>query len=395
MDRYPVWAEVDLDAIAHNCREVGKIIGPARGILLVVKADAYGLGAIAVAHEAARSGVGRLAVATLDEGVELREAGVDLPILMFNPPLAGEAERVVRHEIEPSIIDVASGREYAAACRDAGVVGRYQVEIDTGMGRWGIFARDAVSFLRELSLIDGIELAGIYTHFPATSRDQTSFSLEQIRAFDRLIAALAAAGIRPPVVHAANSACICWGLEGSFRDFVRPGILVYGYLDRSRLPEGVTIRSAIALKSRIVQVRACRGGETISYGLTYRVPHPTRIATVPVGYGHGYHRRLSNGGEVLIRGRRAPIVGEITMDALMVDCGGVPEAEPGDEVVLIGNMGEEEISVAELAQRTGRLPYEVTLAIGRRVPRVYTRSQRALWARTMLGSRSFEGPAGS
>ncbi|MFH1679508.1 MAG: alanine racemase [Candidatus Eisenbacteria bacterium] len=391
MDRYAVWAEVDLDAIAHNCQEIRKLIGPRRGILLVVKADGYGLGAIAVAHEAARSGVERLAVATLDEAVELREAGVDLPILMFNPPLTGEAERVVRHEIEPSIISAGSAREYAEACRKKGVVGRYQVEIDTGMGRWGVFAEGAVPFLEELSKIEGIELSGLYTHFPATAKDQIAFSLEQIRSFDRLIAAIRAAGIPPPLLHAANSACICWGLEGSFYDCVRPGILLYGFIDPSRLPAAISIRPAIAFKSRIVQARSCRGGETISYGLTYRVPYPTRIATVPVGYGHGYDRKLSDGGEVLIRGRRVPIVGQITMDALMVDCGKVPEAEAGDEVVLIGRMGGEEISVAELAGLTGRLPYEITLAIGRRVPRVYTRSQRPLWARTMLGSRSFDG----
>ncbi|MBM3321287.1 MAG: alanine racemase [Candidatus Eisenbacteria bacterium] len=391
MDRYPVWAEVDLDAIAHNSREIRKLIGPKRGIILVVKADGYGLGAIAVAHEAARSGVERLAVATLDEAVELREAGVDLPILMFNPPMAGEAERVARYEIEPSIIHIGSAREYAEACRKRGVVGRYQVEIDTGMGRWGIFVREAVRFLAELAAIDGIELAGIYTHFPATSKDQIACSLEQIRSFDRLIAALRAEGIEPPLVHAANSACLCWGLEGTYLDAVRPGILLYGFIDPEKVPPGISIRSAVALKSRVVQARKCEGGETISYGLTYRVPGPTTIATVPVGYGHGYNRRLSNGGEVIIRERRVPIVGQITMDAFMVDCQKVPEVEAGDEVVLIGRMGEEEISVAELAERTDRLAYEVTLAIGRRVPRVYTRSQRPLWARTMLGSRSFDG----
>jgi alanine racemase len=386
-----VWAEVDLDAIAHNCQELRKIIGPRRGILFVVKADGYGLGAIAIAHEAARSGVERLAIATLDEGIELREAGVDLPILMFNPPLAGEADRVVRYELEPSIISVSSAREYADACRKAGVVGPYQVEIDTGMGRWGVFARDAVPFMQELAAIDGIALAGLYTHFPATSKDQIAFSLEQIRLFDRIIAALRASGIEPPLVHAANSACLSWGLEGTFHDAVRPGILLYGFIDPAKVPPAISIRSSIALKSRVIQARKCEGGETISYGLTYRVPRATTIATVPVGYGHGYNRKLSNGGEVIIRGRRVPIVGQITMDAFMVDCANVPDVEPGDEVVLIGRMGEEEISVAELAERTDRLAYEVTLAIGRRVPRVYTRSQRPLWARTMLGSRSFDG----
>lgn len=390
MDRYPVWAEVDLDGIGHNCREIRKIIGPARGILMVVKADGYGLGAIAVAHEAARHAVNRFGVATLDEGIELRESGVDLPILMFNPPMNGEGERVLRYEIEPSIIDLDFAREYAAACRESGVVGRYQVEIDTGMGRWGVFSRDALPFLKELAGLDGIELAGVYTHFPATAKDDVAFSLEQVRSFDRLLAALRAEGIDPPEVHAANSAAVAWGLDGSFQTAVRPGIVLYGYIDPAELPPGVTVRSAISFKSRVVQARRFEGGETISYGLTYKVPAPTTIATVPVGYGHGYSRLLSNGGEVLIRGKRAPIVGQITMDAMMVDCGHVEGVRIGDEVVLIGAQGEEEITVTELAKKTGRIPYEVTLAIGRRVPRVYTRSRRPLWARTMLGSRSFE-----
>ena len=391
MDRYPVWAEVDLDAIAHNCRAVRTLVGPGRAILMVVKADGYGLGAIAVAHEAARNGVDRLCVATLDEAVELREAGIDLPILMFNPPLPGDAERVVRYEIEPSLIDAEFAAEYDAACRAAGVIGPYQVEVDTGMGRWGVFSRDAIGFLKQLSGLEGIRLAGVYTHFPATREEQVTFSEEQVKIFSRLIAALRAEGIDPPLVHGANSACICWGLEGSFHTGVRPGILLYGYVHPRRVPEGMEIRPAIALKSRVVQVRTFQGGENISYGLTYEVAGPARIATVPVGYGHGYDRRMSNGGEVLLRGKRVPIVGEVTMDALMIDCRGVPDVTPGDEVVLIGQMGEEEIPVVELAERTERIPYEITLAIGRRVPRVYTRSKRALWARTMLGSRSFEG----
>ncbi|MBN1826947.1 MAG: alanine racemase [Candidatus Eisenbacteria bacterium] len=389
MDHYPVWAEVDLDAVAHNCAEVRKIIGPQRTILMVVKADGYGLGAIAVSHEAARNGVGYLGVATLDEAVELREAGIDLPILMFNPPLLGEAERTVRYEIEPSIVSREFADEYSRFCLQAGVVGRYQVEVDTGMGRWGVFARDAVPFLKELAGLPGIELSGVYTHFPATRRENLAFSEEQVRLFDRLLIALRAEGIDPPMVHGANSACLYWGLEGSFWDAVRPGIFLYGYVDPARVPGGISLRSALSFKSRVVETRRYEGGENISYGLLYTVPAPTRIATVPVGYGHGYDHRLSNGGEVLVRGRRAPIVGEVTMDALMIDVGHLPAVEPGDEVVLIGRQGEEEISVAELARRTERIPYEITLAIGRRVPRVYTRSRRPLWARTMLGSLTF------
>ncbi len=390
MNRYPVSAVVDLDAIAHNCREARRMIGEDRGILMVVKADGYGLGAIAVAHEAVRNGVNRLGVATLDEAVELREAGIDLPILMFNPPMKGEAARVVRNRIEPSIVEIDFAREYAGECLSAGVVGRYQVEIDTGMGRWGVFTRDAIPFLKELGAMDGIALAGVYTHFPATDHDDVQFSNEQIRNFERLIAALRAEGIEPPEVHAANSASLCWGVDSTCLTSVRPGIFLYGHMDKEKLPPGVTISPALSFRSRVVQVRQFHGGENISYGLTYEVPGPTTIAVIPVGYGHGYSPKMSNGGEVLIRGVRVPIVGQITMDALMVDCGEGAGVEVGDEVVLVGRMGDEEITVSEVARRTERMPYEITLAIGRRVPRVYTRSERLLWARTMLGSRSFE-----
>ncbi len=390
MHGYPVWAGVDLDAIAHNCGEARKRIGGRTEIVMVVKADGYGLGAIAVAHEAARHTVGRFGVATLDEGVELRESGIDAPIQLFTPSLPGEVDAIVRHRIEPTLIDLEMARAYGEACRAAGVVGRYQVEVDTGMGRWGVRGDEAAAFLRSLAGIASIDLAGVYTHMAATKREQVGFSRRQVADFDDLLEALRSEGFHPPLVHGANSAALCRDVNGKLCDAVRPGIFLYGFLPPEDVPEGITLRSALSLHSRVVQVRRFEGGENISYGLTYTVPRPTTIAVIPVGYGHGYSRGMSNGGEVLIRGRRAPIVGQITMDALMVDCGGVEGVEPGDEVVLVGAMGDEEITVAEVARRTNRIPYEVTCAIGRRVPRVYSRSRRRLWARTMLGSRRLD-----
>lgn len=390
MHGYPVWAQVDLDAIAHNCAEARRLIGPDGVILMVVKADGYGLGAIAVAHEAARHSVERFGVATLDEGVELRESGIDAPILMFTPSLVEEVESIVRYEIEPTVADLAVARAYGAACKSAGVVGRYQVEVDTGMGRWGVWGDDAISFFRSLAEVPSVELAGVYTHFPATRGDQIPFSQGQVESFDKLIGALRTEGFDPGLLHGANSATLCWDVPGSGYHAVRPGIFLYGFLEPDQVPDGVSLRPALSLRSRVVQVRPFRGGENVSYGLTYQVPRATCIATIPVGYGHGYSRGMSNGGEVLIRGHRAPIVGQITMDALMVDCGEIPDVAAGDEVVLLGVQGEEEITVAEVALRIGCIPYEVTCAIGRRVPRVYTRSRRELWARTMLGSRRLD-----
>lgn len=394
MHGFPVWAEVDLDAVAHNCAEARRLIGPERSIVMVVKADGYGLGAIAVAHEAARHSVDRFGVATLDEGVELRESGIDAPILMFTPTLKDEVKSIVRYQIEPTIADLGVAEVYSSACASAGVLGRYQVEVDTGMGRWGVWADEAPGFLRRLAALQSIDLAGVYTHFPATAPDQVDFSRGQVGRFDELLAALRAAGFDPGLVHGANSATLCWDVPGSRYGAVRPGIFLYGFMDPDQVPEGITQRPALSLRSRVGQVRLFRGGENVSYGLTYTVPRATRIATVPVGYGHGYPRGMSSGGEVLIRGRRAPIVGQVTMDALMVDCESIPDVAAGDETVLIGAQGDEEITVAEVARRIGSILYEVTCAIGRRVPRVYSRSRRELWARTMLGSRRLDEPAG-
>ncbi len=391
MHHYPVWAEVDLDAIGENCEAVRSGIAAGREILLVVKADAYGLGAIAVAHEAARHGVTRLGVATVDEAIELRQSGVDLPILLFSPPLEDELPDIVQAEIEPTIASPAIAAAYDSLCADAGVIGRYQVEIDTGMGRWGVWPADAPGFFASVRDLAHIEPTGVYMHFPATADEQQSFSREQVRVFDETVDRLRALGIALPNVHSANSANICWGIGSRHDTAVRPGILIYGFLPPESLPADLAIRPAFAIRSRVVQVRPFGGGENVSYGLTHQVAKPTNIASIPVGYGHGFSRALSGTGDVLIRGKRYPIVGQITMDALMVDVGLESAVEPGDEVVLVGAMGSEKITVDELARKAGRIPYEITCAIGRRVPRVYTRSRREVWTRTMLGSRRLDG----
>ncbi len=386
--KFSTWVEIDLDALTHNIEEVRSRIGGALRVMLVVKADAYGHGAVEVARAAVEGGVDMLGVATLHEGIELRQAGVDAPILILSPPMENETAGVVEYDLSCTIPSLSIARALSRASAATGKTATVHVEVDTGMGRSGVLLDEAMPFVAAVAKLPGLALEGIFTHFPSSDED-LEFTRGQVDRFRELLSRLERKGVDAPLRHAANSGAVL-GVPSSLEtplNMVRPGIVVYGLRPHAPMADDMDLRPVMGFKSSIAQVRDLPEGHPVSYGRTYTTPRPMRVAVVPVGYGHGYSWRLSNAGEVLIRGRRAPIIGRVTMDVTMVDVDALPEVEVGDEVVLFGKQGDEEITVDEVAGRVGTINYEVICGIGKRVTRVYVRRGETIGLRTLTERR--------
>ncbi len=369
-DPLVTWAEIDLDAIAHNVAAFKRHVGGESEIFAVVKANAYGHGAAPVARAALAAGATRLAVHRAIEGVELRQAGLDAPTLImgYTPP-AG-AKTIVRWRLSPSLMTLEFAQALSACAEADGVTTPVHVKVDTGMSRYGLLPEEVVEFARSLQTLPGIRLEGLFTHFAtADAADQTHLR-RQLAVFRDVLAALQNAGIPVPLAHAANSAATMRLPEAHF-DAVRIGIAMYGLDPSDEWAPIFEIRPALTLKSRVSRVRELPAGAGISYGRTFVTATPTTVALVPVGYGDGYHRILSNRGSVLIRGQRAPILGRVCMDQFVVDVSHIAGVKQDDEVVLIGCQGNEHIRAEEVALLTGTINYEVTTSLLPRVARVY------------------------
>lgn len=379
------WVEVDLDRFATNLRALQTLVGDRTRVLLVAKADAYGHGAVEMAHAAEGEGVSYLGVATLHEGLQLRIAGCRLPIVALSPLLPSEIDEALAHDVDPTVGDLEFARLLSAAAQRAGRPARFHVEIDTGMGRIGVCEEEAEAFLTQVCALPKLRLASLYTHFPDADSDDTSYTSAQFERFRSVIARLADLGIHAPIVHAANSAGTV-NVDAARLDCVRLGLIAYGVHpphDRSQ----PAVAPVMSLRSRVVQVRELPAGTSISYSRTFVTKRPTRMAVVPVGYGHGYSWLLSNRGEMLVSGTRVPILGRVTMDLTMVDVTDVPGVAVGDEVVLFGEQGGARITVEEVAAWSETLPYEVMCTIGKRVTRLYRRAGRAVRMTTLVGER--------
>jgi alanine racemase len=378
------WVEVDLDCFAANLRAVRTHAG-GRDVLLVVKADAYGHGAVEMAEAAEQEGVGQLGIATLHEGIQLRQAGCRLPVIVLSPLLPSEIEEAVAHRLEPTVCDLAFATALSDAALRSGEPVRCHVEIDTGMGRIGVREDDAEAFLERVVAFPGLRLASLYTHFPDADAPDLSFAEGQVRRFGALVERLAARGIRPPRLHAANSAGTL-NVPAGWLDWVRVGLLAYGH-QPPRADRPMALQPVMAFKSRLVQVRNLPAGTPISYGRTHVTGRPTRSGVVAVGYGHGYSWLMSNRGHMLVGGRRVPILGRVTMDLTMVDLTDVPDAVVGDEVVLFGEQQGETIAIEEVAAGSETLAYEIMCTIGKRVTRIYVRGGRPVKLTSLIGNR--------
>ena len=369
----PTWVEVDLEAIAYNVRRLKAMAGQAE-LLITVKANAYGHGAVHVARTALRNGATWFGVACLGEALELREAGIHAPILIFGYTPAWQARDVVQHDISVALFDLDTARALSQAARDLGREAKVHVKVDTGMGRLGVFPHQALDFMHAVRELPGVVIEGVFTHFSVAdgaSEWERSYTRSQLATFRQVVDQLTQAGFNIPWVHTANSAALLQGLGTGEEGFtlVRPGIAVYG-LDPSpevRCPPD--FRPALTWKAEIAQVRTMPDGSYIGYGAAYQTHGEQRIAVIPVGYADGFRRNPKNWGEVLVQGRRVPIVGRVCMDQTMIDVTALPDVRQGDEVVLIGAQGDDRITAEEVAERLGTINYEVVAGIRARVPR--------------------------
>lgn len=365
------FADVDLSAIEANLRQVRSRVGD-RLVLAAVKADAYGHGAVAVSrHLEATKSADWLGVATVGEGVELRDAGVTLPILKLSGCFADEVDTALARDITLTVVDAETIDMVQAAALRAGKRATVHLKIDTGMGRIGEPSENAAQLAQRIDASYMLDLEGLFSHLAvADVPSHDSFTHEQTQRFREAVIAVTATRGRPPIVHLANSAGVM-AHPDTWCDLVRPGIMIYGSPPSTEIPVTVELRPALAWKTRVAFVKTVVPGQTVSYGRTWAAVRETRVATIPVGYGDGFNRRLSNLGRVLIGGQSFPVVGRVCMDQFLVDLGPASDIARGDEVVLIGASGEESISATEMAETLGTISYEITCAISRRVSRRY------------------------
>ena len=369
----PTVAEIDLGALRYNFSQIRALAGSHREILAVVKADAYGHGAGPVARELQSAGAGLFGVATVEEGVDLRRGGVTLPVLILTGISPADLRKVTANNLTPVITDLESARALDSKAAKMGKTLSVHLKVDTGLSRLGIPFRDWGVVFEELRSLNHLRIEGLMSHLaaPESEREEDkSFTGEQIRRFQECLEHGCRAGLRPRYIHLAGSGAMATRNESCF-NLVRPGLMLYGLHPSPALRSRISLRPVLSWKTTVLSLKRVCEGDTVSYGRTHYCRRESLIATLPVGYADGYSRGLSNKGEVLVRGKRAKVVGRVCMDLTMVDVSGIPGVKARDEVILLGKQGDEEISASEMAGWLGTISYEVLCAIGKRVPRVY------------------------
>lgn len=360
------WLEIDLDALTHNIKALRDHLRVATKFMAVVKKNAYGFGAVAVSRAALEAGVDYLAVHALEEALELREAGIHAPLLILGPVLPGKADTVIKQRLAITVVD----KELACALATAGQKLNAEIEVhvkvDTGLQRFGVSLEEAPELLSYLDTLPTLKVVGLYTHFSSADESDETPTKLQLGRFLKL------AKLFPQIklLHAANSAATLQFPE-THLDMVRVGISLYGYYPSAAVRKAVTLKPALDLKTRVARVHSIKAGEGVSYGLTWVAPKDSIVALIPFGYGHGLSRLLSNKGEVLIRGKRAPIRGVVCMDQSIVDVTNIPDTRVGDEVTIIGRQGSEEVTAEEIAELTNTINYEVVTRLPAALPRLY------------------------
>jgi len=366
----PTVAEIDLRALAFNFRQVQKRIPKGVKIMGVVKADAYGHGAIPVSLQLERLGVEYLGVAMSDEGVHLRQGGVKAPILLLGGVYQEDVDWIFRFHLTPVVFQKDSIQLLNQEAEKRRKKVKVHLKVDTGMGRLGVSLRQWPAFLEEIKRFPKIEVEGILSHYAMADETENPFNRKQWEAFQRAVSIAESTGIHSKYQHISNSAGLTAFSTWS-GNMVRPGIILYGCHPSPVFRKLIRLKPVMTLKTRIGLLKWVSSGQKISYGGTYITRRQSLIATLPIGYADGYSRRLSNQGEVLIRGRRAPVVGRVCMDYIMADVTDIRGVSQGDETVLMGRQGREEITAEEIGEKIGSISYEVLCLVGKRVPRIY------------------------
>jgi len=361
--------DIDLDALTHNFAVLRALSAPAK-FMAVVKANAYGHGLIPCAQHLEELGVDYFGVALVEEGIALRRAGIKQPILIFGGIFGGQIGRYLDFDLELTASSVEKLRAIDEVARERTMIAKVHLKFDTGMGRIGVRPEGAAALCEAATELKHISVRGIFSHLASADSPDPSQTREQIELFERCVSAAQRLS-PPPLAHLANSGAVIQHPAARF-DMVRAGIALYGVVPEDHLSDQLPLKPVMSISSRVVYFKVVKAGAGVSYGSTWRAPHDSRIVTVPIGYGDGYPRALSNKASVLIRGKRYPIVGNICMDQVMVNIGH-GEAYNGDEVVVIGSQGNASVGVSELARLAGTVPHEILTALNLRIPRRYHR----------------------
>jgi alanine racemase len=383
LDNPLTWAEIDLNAYAHNIRELSRITRPPARLMAVVKANGYGHGAVEVARQAIANGAKYLGVARINEAIPLREAGLEVPILIFGYSSPDLAPLIIEYNLCQTVYALATAKALSEHAVRQGKKINVHLKVDSGMGRLGLLLasingnpdknaiQDTVRTIETITRLPGLAVEGIFTHFATADSTDKSYAELQLNRFLELLDHLQKEGLKPRIRHAANSAALI-DMPESHLDMVRPGIATYGLHPSDEVNQRIIdLKPVMRLKSTIVHVKDVAPGFNISYGITYQTKHHTTIATVPIGYADGFNRLLSSRGHMLVHGRRVPIVGRVCMDLTMLDVGDVADVALEDEVVVLGRQGNETVTADEIASDLDTINYEVVSTITSRVPRVY------------------------
>jgi alanine racemase len=394
-----VWAEIDLDCVAHNIYEFQHIIPKSTQIMAVVKADAYGHGAKEVANAALQAGATRLAIAIIEEGIVLRQEGITVPIHILGVSAPGTEKAVIDHNLIPTICTIESARNFSDIGKALGKTIPFHLKLDTGMGRIGVRANQLSEFLEALKPLPNLQMEGIFSHFSKADEYDKTYTEKQLNTYTHCLNMVKEAGFKPRIRCLANSAGTMEVPESLF-DMVRIGISLYGLYPSDEVdPTRVNLKPVMSWKTQIAHLKTLPPGEAVSYGGMFITQRPTVVATLPLGYADGYRRRLwKTGGNVLVKGQRVPIIGRVCMDMFMVDVTDIDSRSPGrlressgvavgSEVILIGKQETETITADDMAKQLDTINYEITCLVGKRVPRVYLKEGKIIAVQSLLGYR--------
>ena len=384
MNQPLTWAEIDLGAYAHNIKELRRITDPTASLMAVVKANGYGHGAAEVAREALQNGANCLGVARIEEAIQLRQAGIEAPILIFGYSSPGFVEKIIDYDFTQAVYSTATARALSEQAARKGKKIKIHIKVDSGMGRLGLLmnglsdsssedesAQNPVGEVEVITRLSGLRVEGVFTHFATADIADDPYASRQLERFLDFIDQLGRSGLEPPLKHAANSGALI-NLPESHLDMVRPGIATYGLHPAGETGTGnLDLKPVMTLKTKIIHLKKVPAGFNISYGITYKTKNSTTIATIPIGYADGFNRLLSSRGHMLVNGKKVPIVGRVCMDLTMVDVGKLSEIAIEDEVVVVGSQAKESITADELAANLNTINYEIVTSITSRVPRIY------------------------
>ena len=369
----PTICGIDHEALRSNLRQIRDKVGSCVKILCMVKANGYGHGATEISPTLARAGADAFGVATLEEAVQLREAGIQAPLIVLAGVFPAQLDTFVEHKLTPVVHDLISLKALDRESSRRQVQLKVHLKVDTGMGRLGFLAAEADQWIAAIKQAESLHIQGVFSHFSHAESVQGDYTQKQLEIFKRVLGQLRSADVIPDLVHLANSAATIT-LPAAYFDMVRPGLMLYGVYPSPNMKEQINLKPVLSWKTKILQLKNVPSGTSVSYGQTYVTERESLIATLPIGYADGYPRFLSNRGEALVRGQRARIAGRVCMDLTMIDVTDIRNVRQGDEVVLLGRQGAAEISADEIAAWANTISYEILTSIGTRVPRIHYNS---------------------